>query len=329
MKNNINEIRNEILKLKNDGMNNEEIGKIMNLSRNTISYHLKKLKYVHKKIKCECENIWCGKKFEIVEFEYDEKLHRKCRECRLYEKNCPICGKKHNRQGESCSKKCGYELKKLTWSKKYGDTHIFGKNSSIRKNMNDNLMKTYGVKNNFQREDVKLKIKKTLNERYGVDHPSQIMDNYIRRRLIGETIGILIPIEELTEYQIYRNNVHAFTSYNLRIFGYEFFGENWKNSIGCRNSDVDNNIDHIFSIKNGFIKKIEPYIIGSIINLRMIKMYDNLSKKDRSDITIEELYENFKNFEKDENHRNLLKEMRNKRSKYYNYYIENKIENEN
>lgn len=326
MKNNVDEIREKILKLKNDGMNNKEVALEMNLASNTISYHLKKINYKHKKIKCKCENTWCGREFEIVDyiFNIDPEIHKKCKECRLYEKECLICKKFHNNQGITCSDKCAYELKKESWLKSCGTEHNFSKNSSSRIKWENELKENFGVINVFQKEEVKLKIKKSLMIKYNVEHPSQIMENYIRRRIIGEELGILIPLNELSEYQIYRNNVFSFTQYNLRIFGENYFGENWKSTLGCKNINTDFNIDHIYSIKNGFMKKIPPYVIGSIVNLRLILFGENISKSDRSDITIEELYEKYEIFEANEDHNILLEEMKNKRSKYYDYYLENK-----
>ena len=60
-----------------------------------------------------------------------------------------------------------------------------------------------------------------------------------------ESKGLMVPLDELTKYQIYRNNVLSFTLYNLRVFGEEYFGENFKNKIGV----TKNHIDHNYSIK--------------------------------------------------------------------------------
>jgi len=329
MKNNIEEIKEKILELKNKGLNNKQVAIIMKLKDNTISYHLKKMNYVHKKIKCECENDWCGKVFEIVEHIYNinPEIHKKCKKCRLYEKKCVVCKKVHNNQGLTCSNECAYELKKKSWLKSCGTEHNFSKKSLSRMKWENELKENFGVINVFQREDVKSKIKETLIKKYNVEHPSQIMENYIKRRIIGEELGILIPLNELSDYQIYRNNVFSFTQYNLRIFGEKYFGENWRVTLGCKNIDTDFNVDHIYSIKNGFMKKIQPYIIGSIVNLRLILYGENIIKSDRSDITIDELYEKYKYFESNEEHKILLEEMKNKRSKYYDFYLENKYKN--
>lgn len=48
-------------------------------------------------------------------------------------------------------------------------------------------------------------------------------------------------------------------------------------------------LDHIYSIKMGFQNNIEPEIISSVHNLRFIPAEINISKKDKSEISIEEL----------------------------------------
>lgn len=160
----------KILELKEKGLKNYEVAKIMNLAPNTITYYLKKSNYKHKKIKCICKNEWCNKEFEIVEYLYDEKLHKKCKECRLYEKKCVVCGKKHNNQGLTCSSKCAWKLKKESYIKSCGTEHNFSKNSKSRIKWEHKMLKNFGIINIFQKEEIKEKIKETYIEKYGVDH---------------------------------------------------------------------------------------------------------------------------------------------------------------
>jgi hypothetical protein len=186
--------------------------------------------------------------------------------------------------------------------KSCGAPHNFSRNSSSRKLWESELMRKYNIINVFQRNDVKIKIKNTLMEKYKVTHPSHIMENYVKRRIIGEKLGILIPLDELTEFQIYKNNVVAFTQYNLRIFGELYFGAKWKELLGCKDVIHDYNIDHIYSQKNGFLNKIPPYIIGAIVNLRLLTFGENLNKSSRCDISIDELYEKYYQFESNTEH---------------------------
>lgn len=55
-------------------------------------------------------------------------------------------------------------------------------------------------------------------------------------------------------------------------------------------------IDHIFSIYEGFKQNISPEIIGNIVNLRMISRSENASKRDRCDITRDELLKKYSEF---------------------------------
>jgi len=49
------------------------------------------------------------------------------------------------------------------------------------------------------------------------------------------------------------------------------------------------NIDHIFSISEGFKRNISPKIIGSYVNLQLLLWKQNLLKKDKCWITQKEL----------------------------------------
>jgi hypothetical protein len=51
----------------------------------------------------------------------------------------------------------------------------------------------------------------------------------------------------------------------------------------------DKHLDHIYSILHGFRDGIDPIILGSIVNLRIIDSKMNQSKSMNSDFTKEEL----------------------------------------
>ena len=53
-------------------------------------------------------------------------------------------------------------------------------------------------------------------------------------------------------------------------------------------------IDHIYSVSDGFLNDIDPKIISSECNLRVITQVDNLKKGKKSDITLEKLLEKIK-----------------------------------
>ena len=58
------------------------------------------------------------------------------------------------------------------------------------------------------------------------------------------------------------------------------------------------NIDHRFSIFNGFKLGIIPSIIGSKSNIKLVDCSYNYSKNTKCDITIEELFQKYKEGEK-------------------------------
>ena len=246
-----------------------------------------------KKVKFVCKNDFCKKEFEIsekiVKFRKLE-FYSECKQCRNYKKNCPICNKIHNKQGLTCCSKCANKLKENKYIESCGARHNLCKESISRKKIQKNLMDKYGVTNVFQRQDVKDKIIKHYMDKYGVTHNTHTKDYIINKR----KNGIYIPLDELTEYQIYRNNVISFTNFNLKYFGDMFFGDNWEDDRNFFNKQID----HRYSTKMGYLDKIEPYIIGSIVNLDLIPYKKNLSKKDKCSITKEELYGKYKDFEK-------------------------------
>lgn len=55
----------------------------------------------------------------------------------------------------------------------------------------------------------------------------------------------------------------------------------------------DWHLDHIYSVKMGFVNNINPQIIGSKHNLRIISKTQNLQKNIKCDISIEELLEKY------------------------------------
>lgn len=54
-------------------------------------------------------------------------------------------------------------------------------------------------------------------------------------------------------------------------------------------------IDHIYSIKQGYMDGVDPEIIGHITNLRMLSGSKNSAKKSRCDKTLKQLYEDYDN----------------------------------
>ena len=85
--------------------------------------------------------------------------------------------------------------------------------------------------------------------------------------------------------QLYYDRVTYFT----RLSWKEEFDK--INPTKLNRSEVD--LDHIYSIQQGFRDSIPPYIIGHWTNLRMLEKTENYSKGMRCDKTQEQLFNDF------------------------------------
>lgn len=132
-----------------------------------------------KEYKCtQCKSTYVLSKYlnKSLILENPNRYFNTCSECRLY-KVCPICKTKFkHKQNQSCSKTCASELKKRAYIKSCGTPHNFSKKSTNRKLFEDNLFNEFGVKNVWQRPDVKQKIENTFNLRYGVSNISKVSE---------------------------------------------------------------------------------------------------------------------------------------------------------
>lgn len=86
-----------------------------------------------------------------------------------------------------------------------------------------------------------------------------------------------IPRERLPKLNHYYRMVWSYTNRNKKTI----------DRIELRSRSL--HLDHIYSIHAGFINGVDPKIIGSVYNLRMIDASYNCSKRDKCDITLGEL----------------------------------------
>jgi very-short-patch-repair endonuclease len=120
----------------------------------------------------------CNKEYDIsmISIKYLDKhpdRYEYCTNCRKY-KNCEYCGKEFkHKQNRTCSMECANKLKELSFLQSCGATHNFNKNSKSRSQWESKLLINEGIVNVFQRKEVKEKSKKTIKEKYGVDHISR------------------------------------------------------------------------------------------------------------------------------------------------------------
>jgi len=90
--------------------------------------------------------------------------------------------------------------------------------------------------------------------------------------------------EELEKYTVYRNNVIQLSNHNFRKFYYII------NPNKLKRAKYKFHLDHIYSVADGFKNNISPEIISNLNNLQMLWWKDNISKKDKSEITKQLLY---------------------------------------
>jgi hypothetical protein len=146
----------------------------------------------------------------------------------------------------------------------------------------------YGVPYYVETEEFKNKAKATLKKKYGVD-------NYSKTKEFQEFLvksGLKKDHLLMSEFKKYHNSVKNYTSRSFRKY---------KNLL-CKTypRSINYQLDHIYSIFDGFKNKIDPRIIGSIVNLQILPQDINKKKNVQSWITIERLLELYDKLSKDD-----------------------------
>ena len=107
-----------------------------------------------------------------------------------------------------------------------------------------------------------------------------------------------------SKYLIYKHKVHHKTNNNYT---------NYKWIINPKNLNRGDNtfqIDHIYSIRDGFKNNIPIYIMASPVNLCMLSYTNNTKKGCRSDFKLNELLKLSKQFRKETNNHKKFKNRR-------------------
>jgi hypothetical protein len=102
----------------------------------------------------------------------------------------------------------------------------------------------------------------------------------------------------LKKFKIYSKKVYRYTNQTIKQYNIE--------NIELRGREFGFDLDHNYSINDGFINKIKPKIIAHYVNLKIIPMKENRKKSINSSITIETLLENINNFNEKENRKELI-----------------------
>ena len=132
-----------------------------------------------------------------------------------------------------------------------------------------------------------------LIEELGVTEGLKKIEQINAKRLVtlSENGKIIIPSDKRIDYLIYHHLVIEETNYSLLLYGNNYLGKNWK----INKKELKLHLDHIFSIKSGFMEGISPKIIGNIENLRLITSNENTVKKDKNAMSYSELMEKIMN----------------------------------
>ncbi len=109
-------------------------------------------------------------------------------------------------------------------------------------------------------------------------------------------------LEKEPEFKKYSKLVRNKTNESLRKYKHLF--SNLDNLGRCGDAGKYQ-VDHIYSVKYGFINKISPNLIGHPSNLQVIKWEDNLKKSINCDISVNELINNCSKFLTD-NHKIMI-----------------------
>lgn len=189
-----------------------------------------------------------------------------------------------------CSYKCSsiseetIALRERTCMEKYNTTHHM-KSKSFMNKYKENSIRLFGVDNISKLESVKDKKKETFNRNYGIDHI--FSSNELKGEFFMKKHGYdpYIPKYLKSEFEIYKDEVWKLTLRIKKVLisewnGYDYYDnesiiENYKLHY---NDNSYPSIDHKISIYDGFIKKIDPSIIGDRNNLCITKRSINKRK---------------------------------------------------
>lgn len=168
--------------------------------------------------------------------------------------------------------------------KKYGY-----KNISQVPEFNKKIRDTWNNKSKEEKQEITRKSQETCFKNHGVYNifqiPSRRAEIHAISRKIMEEKGYWTPEHLIDKFHKYRNRVHHLT----RMTFNRYFDEDVRSKIGKCGIEGALQIDHKFSIREGFKNNIPPEIISSIVNLDLISWQENINKKQNCSMSKEEL----------------------------------------
>lgn len=131
------------------------------------------------------------------------------------------------------------------------------------------------------RKDIYKRWKETLTP---CEFKSRVQERHDKYR---RTINSLSNQSLLEEFQTYANEVWKFTKLNLMLHSDKV------TDIDKRGRKHDMSLDHVYSIKQGFIDDVDPEIIGHWTNLAVVDNSYNCAKQARCDKDLNQLLEDY------------------------------------
>ena len=195
---------------------------------------------------------------------------------------CPVHGNFYQLPGNHLS---GQGCRKCVDTDKLGNTKEFIKEAKI----------IHGDKYDYSKSEyISSRSKITIIcPKHGEFYPAPV-DHILgksvcRRCALEKRFGHIFEIGEIyREYRKYYKRVRYLTLLEYK---------NHKDKINPENKPrgvLQYHVDHMYSVKNGFLNNVPPEIISSYVNLTMLPYSENSSKSMNNSHTIEELQEKYK-----------------------------------
>lgn len=188
------------------------------------------------------------------------------------------------------------EKRQQTCYEKYGGETSFHSNE-VQNKVQDTLFEKYGAITWFASEEGREFQREMVHHRKNLIHNCGLNDYQISAQKAKQTNiknGIWLQDEYKSPYLVYKQEVWKHTrSWDLTQLEHH-------EKRGHVNEDGFH-LDHMYSIKQGFVDNVSPKIIGHIQNLEFIYWRDNLSKHQKSSTALEELLYRIEEYERNEN----------------------------
>ena len=199
---------------------------------------------------------------------------------------CTECGSKNMKfyMGEyrkTCSSSCSMKQQNRDYLKNYNSEHgtEYHNISSIPEVKNNKIkssLEKYGTDNPSKSKTIKNKISK-IQKSKTLEEKKEIKQKQLQTKIKNGTI-----VEQTIEKDNYYREVWTITKHYYNTFIEKI------DPLKLRSFEFQ--LDHIFSISEGYKNKIPAEIIGHSSNLQIIKGDDNLKKREKCNKTKNALY---------------------------------------